>query len=472
MSRAKTIELHTRKIETISKDKRKNVYTNGIDDNYPERIELIINNSVTAKMSANKMASFIVGKGFVDKSLNTEILNKKKNLTGYEILVMISNALTRQKGSTLHVNFNGMFEPDSLDVLPYKNCRKQKEDDIDNDGIIYYSTEWGNSKFSFNKKNKKSKWYYPFNSNEEVVKAQFIAEGITFDESAEDNVNTFRGQVLYLNLEPENVYPLAFIDPAYNDADSEYHSSIHRNNTIKNGFTDKQIIVAREDSEENENPVEDAIVDMIGSSGSNVALIEVPKDVDDLGKEIHVVELGGNVKAERYEYFDRENEGKILQCFENIPKALVLGNDTSLLGDGGKKLSELKLNYSQDVDYIRMAITQTLTKIFPKQNWEIEPLIKDESVVIPTENGEAPVEVLADAETLKAQAGLKGSVGGVQGILAIKDSFSEGNTDFESAITILVEIYGFDRQTAIDILGEIKTEEEKLIIEKEIAEDV
>ena len=72
---------------------------------------------------------------------------------------------------------------------------------------------------------------------------------------------------------------------------------------------------------------------------------------------------------------------------------------------------------------------------------------------------------------LKLQ-GLKGSVGGVQGILAIKESFSKGNTDFESAITILVEIYGFDRQTAIDILGEIKTEEEKLIIEKEITEDV
>ena len=77
MSRAKIIELHTREIEAISRDKRKNVYTNGIDDNYPERIELIINNSVTAKMSANKMASFIIGKGFVDKSLNIKILNKK-----------------------------------------------------------------------------------------------------------------------------------------------------------------------------------------------------------------------------------------------------------------------------------------------------------------------------------------------------------------------------------------------------------
>ncbi len=372
--RAKTIELFNREIKAIDKNKRKNVYINDVDDNYPERIERVINNSVTAKMGANKMASFIVGKGFADKSLNDFIINPKKGTTAYSFLVTLAKSIARQKGAYLHVNYNGMLTPVSVEVLLYKNVRKEKSDDIGNEGKYFYSTQWGSSKFSFNKKNKDAKWFYPFNTNEAVLKEQFSSENIELT----DKGHNFRGQVYFLNLEPENVYPLAYIDPAYNDADSEYHSSIHRNNQIKNGFTDKQVLIAKEDSE---GQIQNAIVQMLGAEGSNVAYIEADADSEDLTKEFHVISLGSNVKADRFKYFDDENEVKILQCFENIPPALVLGNDTSLLGDGGKKLQELKLNYSEDIDYIRVEISQVLKKIFPKKDWSIEPLIKKEDLL-------------------------------------------------------------------------------------------
>ncbi len=370
MARAKTVELFERKIVPINKNKRKNVFINGEDDNYPERIERIINNSVTAKMGSNKMASFIVGKGFVNKNLNSFIVNPKKGTTAYSFLVMLSKSIARQKGAYLHINFDGTLTPNSVEILPYKNVRKQKGDDIGNEGKYYYSNQWGNSKFSFNRKSENARWFYPFSLDEKVIKAQFKAEKVELT----DKGHNFRGQVYFLNLEPENVYPLAFIDPAYNDADSEYHSSIHRNNQIKNGFTDKQILVSKEDSDGN---IEKAIVEMLGAGGSNVALIEAEAGSEDLTKEFHVIPLGTQVKADRFKYFDDENEVKILQCFENIPPALVLGNDTSLLGDGGKKLSELKYNYSQDLDYIRMEISQVMQRIFPEYDWSIEPLISE-----------------------------------------------------------------------------------------------
>ena len=376
MQRAKTIELHSREIKPLDNGKRKNVYTNGSDDNYPERVELIINNSVTAKMAVNKMVSFVAGNGFVDKGLNSKILNKTKGLTGYDILMLIANSLVKQKGVYIHANFNGLMDANYLDVLPYKYCRKQKSDDLNNNGKIFYSDEWSKSTFSFSQKNKDSKWFYPFTSNKKVLIAQFKKEGVTID-TTKDSHN-FRGQVSFLNLEPENIYPLSFIDPAYNDADSEYHSSIHRNNTIRNGFTDKQIIIAKEGSKEEPNQVEDVIVDMMGSDGSNVGLIEVSSSAEDIAKELHVISLGSNIKAERYKYFDTINQTKILQCYENIPESLVLGSDGGLIGDGGVKMKELKLNYSQDVAYIRMSIQQQLKKILPNENWEIEPLVTEE----------------------------------------------------------------------------------------------
>ena len=66
-------------------------------------------------------------------------------------------------------------------------------------------------------------------------------------------------------------------------------------------------------------------------------------------------------------------------------------------------------------------------------------------------NGE-PIETPVDIEA-EAKANLKGSVGGVQGILAIQMQVSQGVTDYESAVTLLFEIYGFDDATARKMLG-------------------
>lgn len=62
-----------------------------------------------------------------------------------------------------------------------------------------------------------------------------------------------------------------------------------------------------------------------------------------------------------------------------------------------------------------------------------------------------PVDVEAEAK-----AKLKGSVGGVQGILEIQKSVAEGTTEYSAAIALLFEIFGFDESTAKSILGNPK----------------
>lgn len=56
-------------------------------------------------------------------------------------------------------------------------------------------------------------------------------------------------------------------------------------------------------------------------------------------------------------------------------------------------------------------------------------------------------------EEAKAKANLKGSVGGVQGLIQIQTSVSQGVTDYEAAVTMLFEIYGFNDDTARKLLG-------------------
>lgn len=65
----------------------------------------------------------------------------------------------------------------------------------------------------------------------------------------------------------------------------------------------------------------------------------------------------------------------------------------------------------------------------------------------------------------EAKAKLKGSVGGVQGLIEIQQSVSAGTTQYESAIIMLGEIYGFDDATARKLLGnpiDLRQTEEKI----------
>jgi len=57
-------------------------------------------------------------------------------------------------------------------------------------------------------------------------------------------------------------------------------------------------------------------------------------------------------------------------------------------------------------------------------------------------------------EELKAKANLKGSVGGVQGIIAIQQSVARGFTSRNAAVELLMEIYGFSREVSEKMIGD------------------
>lgn len=79
--------------------------------------------------------------------------------------------------------------------------------------------------------------------------------------------------------------------------------------------------------------------------------------------------------------------------------------------------------------------------------------IKRTQETIQIQRGGGDNEPTVTQEQLEAQANLRGSVGGVQGILGIQQSVAQGITSVESAIATMIEIYGFNRETAIKILG-------------------
>lgn len=71
--------------------------------------------------------------------------------------------------------------------------------------------------------------------------------------------------------------------------------------------------------------------------------------------------------------------------------------------------------------------------------------------MMPEESGTGGVGDRDDIEAI-AKAKLKGSVGGVQGLIAIQQSVVAGTTTRSAAISMMFEIFGFDEQTAIKML--------------------
>lgn len=75
--------------------------------------------------------------------------------------------------------------------------------------------------------------------------------------------------------------------------------------------------------------------------------------------------------------------------------------------------------------------------------------IKDDNMKITEETASPAANSAEDI----AKANLRGSVGGVQGILAIQAAVSAGTSDYNAAVVVLMEIYGFSEITAKAILG-------------------
>ena len=97
-----------------------------------------------------------------------------------------------------------------------------------------------------------------------------------------------------------------------------------------------------------------------------------------------------------------------------------------------------------------------MSKIFAEIDSKMQPILEQyiPKQTIDLAGGE---QINIDSEIQKreaeAKANLKGSVGGVQGIIGIQQSVASGITDPASAIALLMEIYGFNEDIATRIIG-------------------
>lgn len=163
-----------------------------------------------------------------------------------------------------------------------------------------------------------------------------------------------------------------------------------------------------------------------------------------------------NINAQ-YVNYTEEAERKILIA-HSYPEILLAGSKTGFSSNADEIVVATKSVYRRVINPDREVLLDGLTKIFKTIDPSFDLYFKDfedvevDGVENDIKQTATSTPVLTD-ETLKAQANLKGSVGGVQSLLEVQNSFSQGITTYESAIAILDLIFGFNREQAIRLLG-------------------
>lgn len=236
--------------------------------------------------------------------------------------------------------------------------------------------------------------------------------------------------------------------------------------SIKNGLSAGYIIqipngtnYTPEEKEEFERQVKRKL-----TSSSNSSNFIISFNDQEVAIEVTPFPVNANVHKQ-WETLTKEAKNQIMTAHKVISPSLV---GLSSASGFSSVADEMDMSERQTIkrvikpkqDFILDSIEEVLVNYGINLDLNFAPLteevveVEEDSIVISEDNGVDTTDVVSgDSETLKAQAALRGSVGGVQGVLGIQQSVSDGLTDFDSAITILMEIYGFTRSVSEALLG-------------------
>ena len=357
-------------------DGKLEIYTNGIDNAYSERVDAIKNNSITAKMASEMMTRFIIGGGLG--------LADKYKISDNQKLIDFANDLTQEivdnKGCFIHFDYNLNFEPIYPKIIPFERCRIGKKDSNDYNGKIYFKNNW-------NDKKEDPIIFDVYNNDKQIVASQIEKAGV---------IQKYKGQILYINLDRKYIYPLSRIDSVLNDCDSEAQASVYRNQLLRKGFFGKQIIVTqplvtndepetiineigdlvtnplwmRKNSEADE--VKNTLTSFIGAENAGGALVlqasNLDGKIDDVFK---IIKIDSTMDDKMFEYTENITSKNILMAYNNLPVGLVKNPDSAMFGNSGESLKAMQELYYNNCDKERSIVEAIINDIVQNQEmWQ------------------------------------------------------------------------------------------------------
>lgn len=350
-------------------EKRREIFNNGEDNKYPSMVERLINSSTTASACAKVVSSFIECNGFVfENELKQQAKNKHtffnkrsieindKKDTPNSLLSKVAQELAYQRGVFLHLNYNALYQITSVQVVPFKHCRLGRQDSKGYKGKIAVYDNWDFSKESrFNEKN--IQLFDVYNPNPEVVQAQVEKAG---------GWNFYKGQILFMNLDHNDTYPLAFINPVMLDCQSEYKSSQYTNASFKRGFFGKHLLFVKPFvSERDRTDFLEILKKSTGvESQSSVIVLEKDLNSDEFKQDYSLEPIQSNVNDKLFQYADKKTANNIRKAFSNVPVVLIDTQEGRLGNTSGESFTQAQIFMQNQLEKTRNEVEYVFNDIF------------------------------------------------------------------------------------------------------------
>ena len=341
----------------VKYDKQRGIFNNGADNSYPQRVEKIINNSVTAKAAADKAKAFFIGDGFVDETLNDIELYSDINgkVTLYKLLSSVAHTISRQKAAAIQVQYDGTFGISGIKPIPYRNCRFGQKDSNKYSGLIHVYDNWEKRKDSEFKPEKAFK-INAYNPDKKIIESQFK--------------RGYMGQIAMLLLDDEYIYPLAQIDPALEDADTESQIKAFKNGELRSGFFAKYVLYHTAFASEGEQAAFKQTMNKFtsGEHTSSVLMAESEfnEETGELikGANFQLQKIEQNINDKIFESYEKSVANNIRKSFWNIPSILIEQQEGSMFGQSGEAMKAAFEIYNSDTKFVRASIEQWFKELF------------------------------------------------------------------------------------------------------------
>jgi hypothetical protein len=470
----KVLNFGTQKVPTFKEARGKDWILFGDEgdykNRYPEYLLDLYRRSAKNHAIINSKKDYVVGQGWAvkEEGLNTLGLAKLQEFINHpnqyeslnDILEKVALDYELYNGFALEIVYNQLN--DKIAAVYHADFARYRSND---DGSCYYYSE------DWSKHNPIVEKIEAFNWKEPSGKQLLYVKGYSPD-CKYYPLPTYLGSTSYIELDVEI---------------ANFHL-----NAVKNNFVGGTIISfyngepTAEEQEEIERQIKDKFT---GTDNANSIVLNFA-DSRDRGVEIQ--QLNGNDFDKRFDILNKTVQREIYAGHQVTDPALFGIKEDGIFTSRNQLVDSFELFQNTYINNRQQFIERVFNELASLQGLSNRLYIQD-TEPISVQFSEATVtsvmtqeeirekvglsvikqeeEAGADNKTKDAQAALKGSVGGVSGIITLLQNVKEGLIAETSAIAVLVELYGFTDEIARatvtgDVIPEKVAAEMRSVFEK------
>lgn len=396
-------------------DFRHDITRYGLDNLYPQRIEEIIKRSPVTTKATNSFSNFLKGQGFFENG--DEIVNDKGEKFN-KILKLAAEDFSKYEAFAIHVNVNVLNGITSLKNIPFKYVRYGLPNEKGKHKDVKVSVNWEHDQFKTSRRGGEDVFTFPL--------WDFVGR------TEEFKLDASNGFVFYFTPE-DNQYPLSTADPVLDSSQTEADIQSFELGSIQNGFLGTSIFKypGEFNSDKERKEFKEDLQQLTGAKNSgSVMLIETPEDFD--GEVIE--QVPANNSDTLFALTGNNVVDRVVMLY-GVPLPIM-----AIQPNGGlfnqEETEDAFVYYNSFTREPRTVIYWALQSL--ADVWHLGPI--ELTGIIESQFTTQIEEITQDK------------------LIALIKEVKSGVISFETAINILLDLYGANKERARKLLGKIEVE--------------